>query len=115
MVGPSVFGLCAHLFSSLFHPPRYGKYCWDLPAGQERIRANTTSYYHGAHGFVVVYDTTDSGSLESVKNGWLSEIQQHASEGTEKNTISAHCVMAGLTIPIFMNYWEGKSENTYAI
>ena len=31
---------------------------WDT-AGQERFRALTTSYYRGAHGVIVVYDTTD--------------------------------------------------------
>ena len=36
---------------------------WDT-AGQERFRALTTSYYRGAHGVIVVYDTTDQAPLD---------------------------------------------------
>ena len=39
---------------------------WDT-AGQERFRTITSSYYRGAHGIIVVYDTTDSDSFEHVR------------------------------------------------
>ena len=40
---------------------------WDT-AGQERFRTITSSYYRGAHGIIVVYDTTDSETFEHVRN-----------------------------------------------
>ena len=47
---------------------------WDT-AGQERFRTITSSYYRGAHGIIVVYDTTDSETFEHVKT-WLHEIER---------------------------------------
>jgi len=55
---------------------------WDT-AGQERFRTITSSYYRGAHGIIVVYDTTDSESFEHVKT-WLHEIDRYASENVNK-------------------------------
>ena len=49
---------------------------WDT-AGQERFRTITSSYYRGAHGIIVVYDTTDSETFEHVKT-WLHEIERCA-------------------------------------
>ncbi|CAB0006698.1 unnamed protein product [Nesidiocoris tenuis] len=55
---------------------------WDT-AGQERFRTITSSYYRGAHGIIVVYDTTDSESFNSLKN-WLEEINRFASTDVNK-------------------------------
>jgi len=55
---------------------------WDT-AGQERFRTITSSYYRGAHGIIVVYDTTDNESFEHVKT-WLHEIDRYASENVNK-------------------------------
>jgi len=55
---------------------------WDT-AGQERFRTITSSYYRGAHGIIVVYDTTDSETYEHVKT-WLHEIDRYASENVNK-------------------------------
>ena len=38
---------------------------WDT-AGQERFRTISSTYYRGAHGIIVVYDTTDSETFEHV-------------------------------------------------
>jgi len=55
---------------------------WDT-AGQERFRTITSSYYRGAHGIIVVYDTTDSESFEHVKT-WMHEIDRYAGENVNK-------------------------------
>merc|ERR1712100_260464 len=55
---------------------------WDT-AGQERVRTITSSYYRGAHGIIVVYDTTDAETFEHVKT-WLHEIDRYASENVNK-------------------------------
>jgi len=55
---------------------------WDT-AGQERFRTITSSYYRGAHGIIVVYDTTDLESFNNVKQ-WLHVIDRYASENVNK-------------------------------
>merc|ERR1719158_1534615 len=55
---------------------------WDT-AGQERFRTITSSYYRGAHGIIVVFDTTDLESFNNVKQ-WLQEIDRYAAEGVNK-------------------------------
>merc|ERR1712166_1122744 len=39
---------------------------WDT-AGQERFRNITSSYYRGAHGILLVYDTTDEKSFKDTQ------------------------------------------------
>ncbi|KAH8421358.1 hypothetical protein KR009_002647 [Drosophila setifemur] len=48
---------------------------WDT-AGEERFRAVLPSYYRGAHGILLVYDTTSATSFSNV-DGWLAEIGRH--------------------------------------
>ncbi|CAL4162218.1 unnamed protein product, partial [Meganyctiphanes norvegica] len=55
---------------------------WDT-AGQERFRTITASYYRGAHGVIVVYDTTDQRTFKNVKT-WLQEIDRYAPKNVEK-------------------------------
>ena len=42
---------------------------WDT-AGQERYQSITTAYYHGANGFVVMFDLTSDDSFQACRN-WL--------------------------------------------
>uniref|UniRef100_A0A6B2LM59 Uncharacterized protein n=1 Tax=Arcella intermedia TaxID=1963864 RepID=A0A6B2LM59_9EUKA len=48
---------------------------WDT-AGQERFKTLTSSYYRGAHGYIVVYDVTSQESFGSVHK-WLQEIENY--------------------------------------
>lgn len=51
---------------------------WDT-AGQDRFRAITKNYYKGAHGIVLMYDVTNSGTFSNIKN-WLSQIKENTSD-----------------------------------
>lgn len=50
---------------------------WDT-AGQERFRSVTRSYYRGAAGALLVYDTTTRDSF-NVLNNWLNDARSLAS------------------------------------
>lgn len=50
--------------------------CWDT-AGQDRFRSIVRSYYRGAAGALLVYDTTRRDSFEHVMQ-WLQEARQNA-------------------------------------
>ncbi|KAL9653818.1 hypothetical protein ABK040_012879 [Willaertia magna] len=52
---------------------------WDT-AGQERFRSITAGYYKGAHGVLIVYDTTNRESFDHVKS-WFDEVKQNTQEG----------------------------------
>ena len=54
---------------------------WDT-AGQERFRTITSSYYRGAHGIMIVYDSTSQHSFANVKQ-WLHEITRYAGDDIE--------------------------------
>jgi small GTP-binding protein len=49
---------------------------WDT-AGQERFRAITSTYYHGAHGALLVYDITNTQSFKNADR-WLKELRNYA-------------------------------------
>lgn len=42
---------------------------WDT-SGQERFKTITSSYYKGAKGVILAYDTTDESSFENISK-WL--------------------------------------------
>eukprot|EP00898_Chlorokybus_atmophyticus_P007239 jgi/Chlat1/7516/Chrsp61S07008 len=64
---------------------------WDT-AGQERFRTITTAYYRGAMGILLVYDVTDEGSFNNIRN-WIRNIEQHASDGVVKVLVGNKCDM----------------------
>ncbi|XP_026555027.1 ras-related protein Rab-10-like isoform X2 [Pseudonaja textilis] len=51
---------------------------WDT-AGQERFHTFTTSFFRGAHGFVLVYDITDGKSFQGISH-WMKDIYELAWE-----------------------------------
>eukprot|EP01089_Gocevia_fonbrunei_P013154 TRINITY_DN328_c0_g2_i2.p1 TRINITY_DN328_c0_g2~~TRINITY_DN328_c0_g2_i2.p1 ORF type:complete len:208 (-),score=45.37 TRINITY_DN328_c0_g2_i2:92-715(-) len=55
---------------------------WDT-AGQEKFRTIISSYYRGAHGIIVAFDTTDEVSFNHVTL-WLKEIDRFALGGVSK-------------------------------
>ncbi|KAJ3432774.1 ras-related protein rabd2a-like [Anaeramoeba flamelloides] len=62
---------------------------WDT-AGHERFRSITNSYYRGAHGIFIVYDTTNLNSFNNIKI-WLEGIDQNASESVVKVLVGSKC------------------------
>jgi Ras-related protein Rab-1A len=62
---------------------------WDS-AGQERFRSIVTSYYRGAHGVMVVYDTTARESFEKVKD-WMAQLDEHAAESACRVLVGNKC------------------------
>ncbi|XP_028088253.1 ras-related protein RIC1-like [Camellia sinensis] len=77
---------------------------WDT-AGQEHFRTISSSYYRGAHGIIVVYDMTNQGSFNNVKQ-WLREIDRYASENVNKLLVGNKC---DLTAPKVVSYETGKA------
>mmetsp|Transcript_15219 Transcript_15219/g.26378 ORF Transcript_15219/g.26378 Transcript_15219/m.26378 type:complete len:212 (+) Transcript_15219:221-856(+) len=65
---------------------------WDT-AGQERFRTITSAYYRGAMGILLVYDVTDEGSFNNIRN-WMRNIEQHASDTVNKILVGNKCDMA---------------------
>ena len=65
---------------------------WDT-AGEERFRTITSSYYRGAHGIFVVYDTSDENTYRSVPQ-WLEEIKKYAREDVSVMLMGAKCDLA---------------------
>lgn len=52
-----------------------------MPAGQERYRAITSSYYRGAVGALLVYDITKPKTFQNLSK-WLEELGNHADPAT---------------------------------
>lgn len=50
---------------------------WDT-AGQEKYRSITKLFYNDAAAVILVYDVTDTDSLEELKNYWLKQVRDQA-------------------------------------
>ena len=51
--------------------------CVCVPAGMERFKSLTTTFYRGAAGALLVYDITSRPSFDNIKR-WLKQLRQHA-------------------------------------
>ena len=80
---------------------------WD-PAGQERFKNITASYYRGGNGVLVVYDITDRDSFENL-NSWLIEIEKNANKNVYKLLIGNK---SDLEEKRKVTYQEGKDFAT---
>ena len=76
---------------------------WD-PAGQERFKNITASYYRGGNGILVVYDITDRESFNNL-NSWLIEIEKSANKNVYKMLIGNKCDVEEKRA---VTYQEGK-------
>ena len=54
---------------------------WDT-AGQERFRTITSSYYKGTEGILMVYDLTDTASVDDLENFWIPEAYNYCDKDT---------------------------------
>jgi small GTP-binding protein len=48
---------------------------WDT-AGQERFRGLAKNYFHGANGFILVYDITNKNSFDKLKS-WMNDAKDN--------------------------------------
>ncbi|XP_018410812.1 PREDICTED: ras-related protein Rab-10-like [Nanorana parkeri] len=62
---------------------------WDT-AGQERFHTFSVSYFRGAHGFVLVYDITNTTSFENISL-WMKDIKTKAGEEVEVVLLGNKC------------------------
>ncbi|KAJ6662097.1 hypothetical protein lerEdw1_012562 [Lerista edwardsae] len=62
---------------------------WDT-AGQERFHTFTTSFFRGAHGFVLVYDITNEQSFQGIKH-WMQDIHEKTNEDVEVILLGNKC------------------------
>ncbi|XP_030381839.1 GTP-binding protein yptV1-like [Scaptodrosophila lebanonensis] len=66
---------------------------WDT-AGEERFRSVITSYYRGAHGVFLVYDTTHRQSYRNI-DVWLREIGRHTNNNINIMLVGNKCDIIG--------------------
>lgn len=61
----------------------------------ERYRTIYNSYYHSAHGVMIVYDITDKRSFDNLKNYWLNEVRMHAPQNAVLMLVGNKCDLSG--------------------
>ncbi|EMP36717.1 Ras-related protein Rab-10, partial [Chelonia mydas] len=62
---------------------------WDT-AGQEQFHTISTSYFRGAHGFVLVYDITNSDSFQGITS-WMKDIREKADDEVDIVLLGNKC------------------------
>lgn len=85
----STIGVDFKIKTLAFHDKVVKLQVWDLAAG-DRVRIITSSYYRGAHGVFIVYDTSDENSFNSVAR-WYQETQKFAKVDVSVVLLGAKC------------------------
>ncbi|KAH8368491.1 hypothetical protein KR084_012335 [Drosophila pseudotakahashii] len=62
---------------------------WDT-AGEERFKSVLPSYYRGAHGILLVYDTTSASSFQGIDR-WLAEIRNNCPDRVNVLLVGNKC------------------------
>ena len=62
---------------------------WDT-AGMEKFRTITTSYYKGAHAFLIVFDITMRDSFDHIVK-WMADIDKFAKPGVLRILVGNKC------------------------
>ncbi|ETN76888.1 Ras family protein [Necator americanus] len=62
---------------------------WDT-AGQERFRSVTAAYYRDADALLLVFDVSNRGSFENVRN-WLAQIREYGKESVQITLVGNKC------------------------
>eukprot|EP00357_Protocruzia_adherens_P000089 CAMPEP_0114976076 /NCGR_PEP_ID=MMETSP0216-20121206/2461_1 /TAXON_ID=223996 /ORGANISM="Protocruzia adherens, Strain Boccale" /LENGTH=203 /DNA_ID=CAMNT_0002336943 /DNA_START=44 /DNA_END=655 /DNA_ORIENTATION=+ len=71
---------------------------WDT-AGQERFRTITQTYYKGAMGIILVYDTTDATTFNNIRN-WMRQIDQNAQSEVRRVIVANKCDLENKEVSI---------------
>jgi len=64
------------------------------PAGQEKFRHVTSSFYRKAHGVVIVYDVTEESSFNNCEH-WLGEVKKYGKSSICKCLVGNRCELPG--------------------
>mmetsp|Transcript_47710 Transcript_47710/g.55176 ORF Transcript_47710/g.55176 Transcript_47710/m.55176 type:complete len:212 (-) Transcript_47710:180-815(-) len=70
---------------------------WDT-AGQEKYRSITQNFYKNAMGVIIVFDLTDEGTFDNVRN-WIRQIKNHAGENVCRLLVGNKCDIEENKIP----------------
>ena len=90
---------------------------WDT-AGMEKFHTLTTSYYKGAHAFLIVFDITKRDSFEHIRN-WMADIDEFAKPGVLRILVGNKCDLENERVvseneakEIALKYWINYIETS---
>eukprot|EP01080_Neovahlkampfia_damariscottae_P006425 gene6425-10433_t len=63
---------------------------WDTSGGRERFRTISSSYYRGAHGFILCFDTTNEESFQNCEH-WSNEIEKYSTQDHSIILVGTKC------------------------
>jgi small GTP-binding protein len=62
---------------------------WDT-AGQDRFRSITKNYFRGSNGIMLIYDITNQGSFQNIKN-WIWQIKDSLANDASVTLVGNKC------------------------